>query len=100
ATAPAAPAAGGTAPQAQAASAPQVTIEGATYTYEGVARVLSRLALAPSLENVHLAASTLVVPQAQTPALSSGPSPAPAPVRKGRPYVAFTVTASLRGGAS
>lgn len=98
-----APAAPGRAPAPPAsAETPAVTIEGATYTYEGVARVLARLAVAPSLENVQLASSTLVVPQATPPAVSSGSQPAQqAPVQKGKPYVSFTVTASLRvGGAS
>ena len=49
----------GTAPSA-AGAAPGVTIEGATYSHESVARVLARLAALPTLADVRLTASSRV----------------------------------------
>lgn len=51
-----APLAGGDAPVA--GGAPSVVINGATYSHDGVARLLSRLAVTPSLTNVRLQSST------------------------------------------
>ena len=67
-----------------------VTIQGTTYSHESVARVLSRLSAAPSLENVRLASSSRLAPARTTgpdgePTESSGPR-----------VVTFTVSASLR----
>jgi hypothetical protein len=66
-----------------------VTIDGATYSQEAVARVLSRLALVPLLEDVQLTSSAVVEPS---------PSQAGQPRKKLRKVVAFTITASVRGG--
>jgi Tfp pilus assembly protein PilN len=74
-----------------------VTIEGATYSHPSVARVLSRLSVVPTLQNVRLTASALVEQQAAGPAT---PGEKPATQKKGKPVVTFTVTASLRTGAS
>jgi Tfp pilus assembly protein PilN len=64
-----------------------VTIEGATYSQEAVARVLSRLALVPALEDVRLAASADVEQSAGTK------------TRPAKKVVTFTITASLRAGS-
>lgn len=80
-------------PPPSATGSAGVTITGATYTHDAVARVLSRLAVVPSLENVQLTASALVVPQEETAA--SGTQPAPSTGNR-TPFVTFTVTASLR----
>ena len=69
-----------------------VTIQGAAFTHEGVATVLSRLALVPSLQNVQLSATSLVE---QPPA---APDSGEVPPRI-RPYVTFVVKAALRTGA-
>jgi len=76
-----------------------VTIEGVTYTQEGVARVLSRLSVLPSLENVHLTASARVQPQ--TSATQPGADAAKAkPAKKQKAIVTFTITADFAGGQS
>lgn len=69
-----------------------VTIQGAAFTHEAVATVLSRLALVPSLQNVQLSSTSLVE---QTPA---APDAGEAPQQM-RPYVTFVVKAALRTGA-
>lgn len=90
---------GGSIPPPPASTAPEaVTIQGATYSHASVVRVLSRLSVVPTLENVRLTASALVEQQAsesQTP----GEQPA-APKKTGKKVVSFTITASLRTGAS
>jgi Tfp pilus assembly protein PilN len=68
-----------------------VTIEGATYSQEGVARVLARLGLVPMLENVQLTSSAVVAPAS---------SETGKPNKNRRAVVAFTITASVRGGAA
>jgi len=91
AAAPTAPA-GAAAP---ATSVPNVTIQGATYSHQSVARVLARLAALPTLSAVRLTASARI-------------EPAPAPegegkkkkVKKQKPVVTFTITASVRSGGS
>jgi hypothetical protein len=76
-----------------------VTVQGATFSQEAVARVLSRLALVPALEDVRLATSAVVDPQVeQLPAAGAGDKPAPA--KKGKRVVTFTITASLRSRAT
>jgi Tfp pilus assembly protein PilN len=80
----------GTAPSA-AGAAPGVTIEGATYSHESVARVLARLAALPTLSDVRLTASSRV---------NRGPESAEASntakTKKQKPVVTFTITASIR----
>jgi Tfp pilus assembly protein PilN len=77
------------------ASAPTlgVTIQGSTFSHNSVARVLSRLAVVPSLENVTLTGTALVQPEASDPATTTKK-------KRGRPVVTFTISASLRTGAS
>ena len=79
-----------------ATSVPNVTIQGATYSHQSVARVLARLAALPTLSDVRLTASARI-------------EPAPAPeaegkkkkkVKKQKPVVTFTITASVRSGGS
>ena len=83
-------------PPSVASSGPEgVTIQGSTYSYDSVARVVSRLSVVPSLENVRLTATALIVPQE---AQSAG---ATAPTQKaGRPVVTFTISGSLRSEAT
>jgi Tfp pilus assembly protein PilN len=92
--APATPA--GTAPSA--APADGVTIQGATYSHTSVARVLSRLAVVPTLSGVRLTASALVE-QVELPGQTPGAKPV-APAKNGKKLVTFTITASLRTGGS
>jgi Tfp pilus assembly protein PilN len=77
-----------------------VTIEGATYTHASVSRVLSRLSAIPSLENVWLTATARVEPQAPATQTGGGQASTPAATRKGKTVVTFTVSATLRSGAS
>lgn len=88
----AAEAAPGTAPAPASAGASGVTIQGATFSHESVARVLGRLAVLPSLENVHLTASALIQPQADDD------DQAKSSQKKQRPLVTFTIEADLRSG--
>ncbi|GIU95646.1 MAG: hypothetical protein KatS3mg012_2103 [Gaiellaceae bacterium] len=101
APAPSSPTAATPATKAATDVARGVTIEGATYSHESVARVLTRLAALPSLTGVTLAGTALVVPeQAATPA-GSKTAQQPTDVRKQKPVVTFTVLASVQpGGAS
>jgi Tfp pilus assembly protein PilN len=78
---------------AAAATAPGVTIQGATYSHQSVARVLARLAALPTLSDVRLAASALVEPTA-----SQGDTKTS--VKKHKPVVTFTITATLRSGGA
>lgn len=92
----AAPATGTSGAPAPASSAQEgVTIEGATYSQESVARVLSRLALLPGLQDVRLTASALIDPSQSLGADTKG-----AKAKKGKKVVTFTIAASLRTGAS
>lgn len=76
-----------------AAAAPGVTIQGATYSHRSVARVLGRLAALPTLSDVRLAASALVEPAASQ-------ADAKTTVKKHKPVVTFTITATLRSGGA
>jgi Tfp pilus assembly protein PilN len=80
---------GGAAPSA--GTTPGVTIQGATYSHESVARVLARLAALPTLTDVRLTASARVEP-------ASGEDAKKATTQK--PVVTFTITAGLRSGGS
>jgi Tfp pilus assembly protein PilN len=90
----------GSTPAASAASAAQgtVSIEGATYTEEAVARVLARLALVPALEGVRLTASAFVTPSTATGSPAQGGQASSR--KQGKKIVTFTVEATLRAGAS
>jgi Tfp pilus assembly protein PilN len=85
-------AAPGGAPAATSAAS-GVTIQGATFSHESVARVLGRLAVLPSLENVHLTASALIQPQADQDVGQAKSSQ-----KKQRALVTFTIEADLRSG--
>jgi Tfp pilus assembly protein PilN len=71
-----------------------VTIQGATYSLASVARVLSRLAAIPSLDDVRLAASARVAPAAEG---SSGADAQPKATQK--TVVTFSIAANLRPGS-
>jgi Tfp pilus assembly protein PilN len=94
--APAAGAPGASAPQA--APADGVTIQGATYSHDAVARVLVRLSAVPSLENVRLTSSARVEQQ-QEQAGTEKPK-TKSKKKKPKTVVTFTVSASLKGGGS
>jgi Tfp pilus assembly protein PilN len=86
-------AAPGAAPGVEAT--PGITIQGATYSHESVARVLARLAALPTLTNVRLSASARVEPVAPEGDSKSKTA------RKQKTFVTFTVTAGFRAsGAS
>jgi Tfp pilus assembly protein PilN len=77
------------------AATPGITIQGATYSHESVARVLARLAALPTLTNVRLSASARVEPVAPEGDSKSKTA------RKQKTFVTFTVTAGFRAsGAS
>jgi Tfp pilus assembly protein PilN len=81
------------------AAVPGVTIQGATYSHDGVARLLARLALVPSLQDVRLTTSARLDPEPAPPPPSNG-APARAPRKKTPALVTFTISASLGPGGS
>lgn len=85
---------GGT-PPAIATATQGVTIHGSTYSHESVARVLARLSVIPSLEDVRLIASGRVEPQEdETGAEKTNTK------KKQKTVVTFSVVAALRTGSS
>jgi Tfp pilus assembly protein PilN len=83
---------GSTTPTSSSTSGDQgVTIEGATFSQDGVARVLARLALVPLLDHIQLTSSAIVTPSSST----SDKKPV-----QTRRVITFTITASVRGGVS
>jgi len=78
-----------------ATAAPGVTIQGATYSHESVARVLARLSVIPSLEGIRLTASARVEPQARE---TDGANKTTE--KKQKTVVTFSVAATLRTGSS
>lgn len=76
-----------------AAATPGITIQGATYSHQSVARVLARLAALPTLTNVRLSASARVEPVAPE-------GDAKNTVKKQKRFVSFTITAGFRAGGS
>jgi Tfp pilus assembly protein PilN len=97
-TAPATPAPGVTAAATQG-----LTLAGTTYSYDAVARALSRLMLIPDLTNVTLTSSSASPATATSPALvtfnvSAGVKGAPAPPAP--PVVTTTSTDTTTTGAS
>ena len=84
---------GGT-PPAASTSTQGVMIQGATYSHESVARVLARLAVIPSLEDVRLTASSRVEPQAATDGATTKAK------KKQKVFVTFSIAAALRTGSS
>lgn len=81
-------------PAAQGSTGTSITIDGATYTQDAVARVLARLAVLPSLDNVQLTKSERLVPT------SSGQTADPkskARAKKQKPVVVFSIDATYGG---
>ena len=72
---------GGTQAPSSSTGADGVTIQGATYSHDAVARVLARLSAISSLENVRLTASARVAPQEK---------------ERRKTIVTFSVAATLR----
>ena len=83
-------------PSTSTATPAGVTIEGATYSHDSVARFLARLNVVPSLENVQLTSSARVDPQTESPTGEG----AAEPQKPRKPFVTFIVSASLRTGAT
>jgi len=83
---------------AAASTTQGVTIQGATYSHQSVARVLARLAVIPSLENVRLTASARVEPQ--TDQTDGAAKTTKSKKKKQRTVVTFSVAATLRTGSS
>jgi Tfp pilus assembly protein PilN len=101
ATTPSPTASAGTASASPAGTEPEqgVTIEGVATSHESVARVLSRLAVVPSLAHVQLAGTNRV--DLEQPTAATGDRSARAVQRPRRPsLVTFTVNASVRPGGS
>lgn len=92
------------APSASSSPAAQdVTIDGATYSHDSVALILSRLSVVPSLENVSLTATARVEPQSTATVTSATPTSNKArktKKAKQKVVVTFTIAASLRPGGS
>jgi len=87
---------GGAPPASSSTTTQGVTIQGATYSHRSVARVLARLSVMPSLEDVRLTASARVEPQAdETNGVKSKKSQ-----KKQKPVVTFTMSASIRTGST
>ena len=87
-------------PRPAASATPGITIQGATYSHQSVARVLARLNALPTLTNVRLSASARVepaVPEAE-PASTTKKSRKKKKVQKPRAVVTFTITAGFRAG--
>ncbi|HEU5264536.1 MAG TPA: PilN domain-containing protein, partial [Gaiellaceae bacterium] len=87
---------GGTRP-APTSAAQGVTIQGATYSHESVARVLARLSVIPSLEDVRLTASARVEPQ--TASGSAASTTTTSKKKKQKVVVTFSIAATLRTGS-
>ncbi|OFW54039.1 MAG: hypothetical protein A2146_00850 [Actinobacteria bacterium RBG_16_67_10] len=85
----------GSTSRATATETQGVTIQGATYSHQSVARVLARLSVIPSLENVRLTASARVVPQEDETGGAKKKT-----TKKQKAVVTFSVAASLRTGSS
>jgi Tfp pilus assembly protein PilN len=83
-------------PPAAAGTLQGVTIQGATYSHKSVARVLARLAVLPSLENVLLDASARVEPESAIDESGSKKKK----TTKRKTVVTFSITATLRTGSS
>jgi len=83
-------------PTTASATPAGVTIEGATYSHDSVARFLARLSIVPSLENVRLTSSARVEPQTESP---NGEGTAES-TKPRKPFVTFIVSASLRTGVT
>jgi Tfp pilus assembly protein PilN len=85
-----------TAPAAGATTNTGVQLVGATYSYDGVARLLSRLSLVPDLTSVALASSTRTAQVIQF-TVNAAVKGAPAPVA---PVPPATTTATTTGASS
>jgi Tfp pilus assembly protein PilN len=83
---------GSTAP---ATGVPGITIQGATYSHQSVARVLARLAALPTLTGVRLTASARVEPPAPEGDASKESKKKP---KKQKTVVTFTITAGFSAG--
>ncbi|MGH3066289.1 MAG: PilN domain-containing protein [Gaiellaceae bacterium] len=88
---------GGTRP-VQTTTAQGVTIQGATYSHESVARVLARLSVIPSLEDVRLTASARVEPQVASGS-AAGTTTTSKKKKKQKVVVTFSIAATLRTGS-
>jgi Tfp pilus assembly protein PilN len=84
------------APAPAATTAQGVTIQGATYSNRSVARVLARLAVIPSLDQVRLTATARVEPAAEQSGLKTSK---PKTKKKQKTVVTFTIAANLRSGS-
>jgi Tfp pilus assembly protein PilN len=69
-----------------------VTIQGATYSHDGVAAVLARLSVVPSLADVRLTSTAIVEPEVDETEDKI--------VRRQKPFVTFNISASVRTGAT
>jgi Tfp pilus assembly protein PilN len=82
---------------AQTSAGTSITIDGATYTQDSVARVLARLAVLPALTDIRLTKSERVVPAASA---ATGTGAKQKSKKKPRSVVTFSITATYGGGAS
>ena len=88
-------------PAPASSATPGITIQGATYSHQSVARVLARLGALPTLTNVRLSASARVEPAApEAEPASTGKKGKKKKVQKPKAVVTFTITAGFRAGGS
>jgi len=82
---------------AQTPTGTSLTIDGATYTQDSVARVLARLAVLPALTDIRLTKSERVVPASAT---QSADAKQTAKTKEPKSVVTFSITATYGGGVS
>ena len=85
-------------PAPATSSTPGITIQGATYSHQSVARVLARLDALPTLTNVRLSASARVEPAAPQAEPASTTRKSMKKVPKPKAVVTFTITAGFSAG--
>lgn len=88
----------GGAPAGGSTGAAGVTIQGVTFSHESVARVLGRLSVLPTLENVRLTATARIQPQAKPSDAQKESAKRKVAKKKPRTVVTFTIEADLRAG--
>lgn len=81
-------------------SGTSLTIDGATFTQDTVARVLARLAVLPALDDVQLTKSERVVPQSSATGAGGSDAKSTSKAKKQRAIVTFSITATYSRGAS
>lgn len=90
----------GATPQPSSSATAGVTIQGATFSHEAVARVLARLSVLPLLDNVRLTASARIEPDEKAANQIVTDVKGRKTSQKARPIVTFTIAADLVAGGA